>query len=110
DLDLLVVASRRLGTSEKGRMVDALRPISRRERRPPGWRPLEVSVVAQPDVRPWRYPPLLDLQYGEWLGDVELGESVERGPVGSPDLAVVLTMARATGRVLFGSHLSELLD
>jgi hypothetical protein len=24
-------------------------------------------VVAQPQVRPWRYPPSFDLQYGAWL-------------------------------------------
>jgi streptomycin 3"-adenylyltransferase len=28
---------------------------------------VEVTAVAQAQVRPWRYPPGFDLRYGEWL-------------------------------------------
>ena len=29
-------------------------------------RPVELTIVAQPDVTPWRYRPRRDFQYGEW--------------------------------------------
>ncbi len=57
DLDLFVVTDRRLTATEKARIVEGLLPISGRTTRPPAWRPIEVTIVAHPDVRPWRYPP-----------------------------------------------------
>jgi streptomycin 3"-adenylyltransferase len=30
-------------------------------------RPVELKIVVHPEVRPWRYPPLADFLYGEWL-------------------------------------------
>ncbi len=29
-------------------------------------RPVELIVVDQSEVRPWRYPPTADFLYGEW--------------------------------------------
>lgn len=110
DLDLLVVTSRRLIRDEKRGLVDGLMPISGRETRPPDWRPLEVTVVAQDDIRPWRYPPLMDLQYGEWLRDQFLADDVGLLPSVSPDLAVVVTMVRESGRAIEGPPPRELLD
>ena len=43
-----------LTAAEKARVVEGLLPISGRETRPRTWRPLEVTIVAQPEVRPWR--------------------------------------------------------
>ena len=65
DVDVLVVASRRTTRHERRRLVDGLVPISRRGVRRASFRPLEITVVAQPDVRPWRWPPRVDFQYGE---------------------------------------------
>lgn len=36
-------------------------------------------MLALPHVRPWRYPPQLDAQYGEWLTDAELGDQNVEG-------------------------------
>ena len=34
----------------------------------------QVTVVVRSEVRPWRYPPRMDFQYGEWLrSDLEIG-------------------------------------
>lgn len=110
DVDLFVLVTRRRTRGEKLALIAGLRPISRRSLRPAGWRPLEVSVVAQPDVRPWRYPPMLDFQYGEWLDDDELRDAVERGPTETPDLAVLVEMVRTTARPLAGPQASEVLD
>ena len=110
DLDLFVLVRRRLTRVEKRRMISALRPISRRSLRPAGWRPLEVTVVAQPDLQPWRHPARHDLQYGEWLDDDQLQAAVEDGPIENPDLGVVVEMVRSIGRPLIGPPASEVLD
>jgi len=110
DLDFAIVAARRLTAPEKEHLFEAVRPLSRRSRRPGDWRPLEVTVLALPDVRPWRYPPHQDAQYGEWLTDAELSAQVRRGPVASPDLAVLITMLRQTSHVYLGPPAEDVLD
>jgi predicted nucleotidyltransferase len=109
DIDVAVVTARRLTASEKEGLVDAIRPLSRRSLRPPDWRPLEVTVLALPDVRPWRYPPQLDAQYGEWLTDAELSEQARRGPSASPDAAVLITMLREASRSYVGPPAADVL-
>ena len=109
DLDLLVVTDRRLRAEEKARVVEGLLPISGRETRPLAWRPLEVTIVAQPEVRPWRYPPRMELQYGEWLRDaLEAGDVPEPAP--NPDLAPLLAAARANGKPLLGPPAESILS
>lgn len=110
DLDLFVVTDRRLMAAEKARIVEGLLPVSYRKTRPPTWRPIELTIVAQPEVRPWRYPPRVELQFGEWLRDAFLSGAVEPDPAEHPDLAVLITMVRQTGRALIGPPATDLLD
>ncbi|HEX2193739.1 MAG TPA: aminoglycoside adenylyltransferase domain-containing protein, partial [Candidatus Limnocylindria bacterium] len=110
DLDFLVVTDRALTAEQKRALVDRLTPLSARRLRPPGWRPVELTVVVQSDVRPWRYPPRLDFQYGEWLRcDFEAGE-LAPWPATNPDVAMLLTMVRHAARPLVGPPPAELLD
>lgn len=108
DLDLFVLVDRPLTRDEKRSTVEALAPISRQDTRPSSWRPLEVTVVSLLDVNPWRYPPRLDFQYGEWLTRDQL---LTEGLVSSesPDLAVVLAMVWDSGRALEGPEPRHLL-
>lgn len=110
DLDLFVVVDRRLSPGEKRRLIEGLLPISGRETRPPSWRPVELTVVAQAEVRPWRYPPRWELQYGEWLREAFLAGELEPWPSVNPDLAVLIAMVLASGRPLVGPPAAELLD
>ena len=110
DLDLFVVTDRRLEATEKARIVEGLLPISGRTTRPPAWRPIEVTIVAQPEVRPWRYPPRMELQFGEWLRDAFLSGAVEPERAENPDLAVLITMVRQTSRALIGPPATDILD
>jgi predicted nucleotidyltransferase len=110
DLDLFVVTRVGLEPPDRRRIVEALTPISARRLRPTVWRPLEVTVVAQEAVRPWRYPPTMELQFGEWLRDAFDHGDVEAHAVPSPDLAILVSMVRATGRPLLGPPAHELLD
>jgi streptomycin 3"-adenylyltransferase len=77
--------------------------------RPPAWRPVELTVVATPDLVPWRFPPRTDFQYGEWLRDeFERGE-VDPDKPDNPDLALMIEMVRRNGRPLVGPPADELL-
>jgi predicted nucleotidyltransferase len=110
DLDLFVVSDRRLTSEEKARIVEGLLPISGRETRPAGWRPIEVTIVAQPDVRPWRYPARMEFQYGEWLRAGFLAGAIEPEPAEDPDLGVLVTMVRQSSRPLIGPPATDTLD
>ncbi len=109
DIDVLAVSRRSATPEQRRKLVDGLLDISgRRARRKPG-RPVELIIVVQDDVRPWRYPPTCDFLYGEWLRDqYERGEVPRPEP--SPDLAALLTMALAGDTPLFGPPPADLLD
>jgi hypothetical protein len=65
--------------------------------------------VVSSDVRPWRYPPPVEYQYGEWLRDeYEAGRTPEPGT--SPDLAPLIAMALRGKRALAGPPPAELFD
>lgn len=110
DLDLFVVTDRRLTAGEKARLIEGLLPLSGRETRPSTWRPIEMTIVAQPEVRPWRYPPRMELQYGEWLRATFLSGAVEPESAETPDLGVLITMVRQSGRALIGPAATGVLD
>ena len=67
DIDILVVTGRLATLAEKRRLVDGLLAISAPFPPPGPERCVELTMVAQAQVRPWRHPPSFDLQYGEWL-------------------------------------------
>jgi streptomycin 3"-adenylyltransferase len=109
DLDILVVSSRRTTGAERRALIDGLLRLSRSRGDETGKRHLEVTVVARADIQPWHYPPPMELQYGDWWRrDFESGEEPWSSP--NPDLAVLLTAARADGLALFGPPIHELID
>jgi streptomycin 3"-adenylyltransferase len=109
DIDVLVVTRRRTTTAQRRRLVKRLLAVSGRRAPYPEPRPVELTVVAQPEVRPWRYPPRVEMQYGEWLrADFEAGRIPQPGP--SPDLAVLVTMALTADRTVYGPPPGEVLD
>jgi predicted nucleotidyltransferase len=110
DLDLFGVTSRRLEAGTRRAIVHGLLPLSDREQRPTTWRPVELTLVVRHEVRPWRYPPRVDLQYGEWLRPAFLAGNLEPWPPTNPDLAMLVTMVRARAEPLLGPPAGELLD
>jgi hypothetical protein len=105
------VASRREATpAERRTLIDGLLPISGRHARNGPARPLELTIVVQSEVRPWRYPPALDFQYGDWLRrEFERGE-LPPWPTPSPDLAVLITTVLRTSQPLLGPPAVQVLD
>ena len=111
DLDLLVVSRRPTTRTEKERLVHGLLPISGKSTPEGTWRRVELTIVVEQDVKPWRYPPVLDFQYGDWLrGDFEKGEFEPLPTPLRPDLALLITMAVAADAAQFGPPPSVVFD
>lgn len=112
DLDLLVVVRAPLGQRVRP-LLDAL--LARSGRRH-GLRPVELTVVVADRVRPWRYPPPRELQYGEWLrAGLEAFDPAAGGPApwggpDDPDLACLLTQVLLDGVALVGPPAAQVLD
>ncbi|GGV75949.1 aminoglycoside adenylyltransferase family protein [Streptomyces massasporeus] len=106
DVDVLAVVREPTSPEQRRFLVDELLKASGVGE---GLRPVELTVVVQGDVRPWRYPPACEFLYGEWLReDFERGATPAPGP--NPDLAPVLTMALLADAPLLGPRPAELLD
>ncbi|MFD0855964.1 nucleotidyltransferase domain-containing protein, partial [Actinomadura adrarensis] len=86
DLDLLVVLSRHTTEPERRSLVAGLLGISAPYPPVAAARPVELTIVVQSEVRPWRYPPSCEFQYGEWLRD-EFERGMTPAPHPSADLA-----------------------
>jgi streptomycin 3"-adenylyltransferase len=109
DIDVLAVSRRHTTVEERRRIVQRLLEISgRRATRGPA-RPVELTIVVQGDVRPWRYPPHAEFLYGEWLRDeYEAGTVPSPGP--APDLAPLIAMVLLGNRPLLGPPPAQVLD
>jgi predicted nucleotidyltransferase len=111
DLDVLIVSRRATTREEKARLVEGLLAVSGRSNGPPATRPVDLTILIASDVRPWRYPPTFDFQYGEWLrGDFESGNLEPWPTTTNPDVATLVTMVLLVHRPLLGPPPSELLD
>ena len=110
DLDILIISSRRTTDAERRTVIEGLLPISRSRADTTDKRHLEVTVVARPDIQPWHYPPPIELQYGDWWRREFESGAVEPWSSPNPDLAVLLTAARADGVPLFGPPIADLVD
>ncbi|MEU0286495.1 aminoglycoside adenylyltransferase family protein [Streptomyces sp. NPDC006147] len=106
DVDVLAVSRRQLGEEERRRLLDGLLRISGMG---DGVRPVELAVVVQSEVRPWRYPPTCDFLYGEWLRAAYEAGQVPR-PEAMPDLALLLAVTLAGDHPLAGPPPARVLD
>ena len=102
DLDILTVTTRSLDETQRRALVEGILPMS-------GAPPIELTVVVQSQVRPWRYPPMGDFLYGEWLRD-EYGAGFVPAPEPMPGLAVEITVALAGDHPLHGPPPAQVLD
>jgi predicted nucleotidyltransferase len=111
DLDLLVVSKRRTTRAEKQRLVHGLLAASGRRTAQGMWRRIELTTAVQSDVKPWRYPPTMDFQYGDWLRSEFENGNVEPWPTTvNPDLGVLITMVMLANTPLFGPLPAEVFD
>lgn len=106
DIDVLVTSARRMDDRERRALVAGLLEISGSS---VGARPVELTVVVQSEVRPWRFPPTAEFLYGEWLRDqFETGAVPQPEPM--PDLALLISMVLAADHPLAGPPPAQVLD
>ncbi|MGD6748882.1 aminoglycoside adenylyltransferase family protein [Streptomyces sp. BH105] len=109
DVDVFAVTGAATTHGQRARLVRGLLGLSGAGTAHGRERPVELTLVRLTEVRPWRFPPVREFQYGEWLRD-----AYERGQTPSPetdeDLALLVTMVRRRGVALFGPPATELLE
>jgi predicted nucleotidyltransferase len=111
DVDVLVASRRPLTSAEKRELVDRIVPISWKETADGMQRGIELTVVVQTDVKPWRYPPNRDFQYGDWLRlALERGETEALAAKPDPDLASLITQVLVADVALLGPPPAEVFD
>jgi streptomycin 3"-adenylyltransferase len=111
DIDVLAVTATRLTHQQKERMIVHLLAASGPgpDIGPP--RPIELTIVVASEIRPWRYPPAVDFQYGEWWREEFEGGEVDPRPSRTdPDLAVMIAMALLADVPLAGPPASQVFD
>ncbi|HHN8540404.1 DUF4111 domain-containing protein [Citrobacter cronae] len=101
DIDLLVTIREPMDARLRETVMRELLTISA----PPGtserYRALEVTVVVYSLIVPWQFPPVREMQFGEWLRE-EIGAGVFEPALADADLAILLTQARGASVPLFG--------
>ena len=84
------VSKRQTTRDEKQRLVDRLLAISGRSTPDGPLRRVELTIVVESEVNPWRYPPSFDFQYGDWLrSEFESGNVEPWTTTTNPDLAAL---------------------
>ena len=110
DIDVLVLSRRATTLEEKRALIEQLLRISGRGDPTGESRPIELTIVVESAIRPWRYPPRVDFLYGDWMrAEFERGD-LTPWDTPNPDLAPVITMVRSANRVLFGPPPADVLD
>jgi predicted nucleotidyltransferase len=111
DLDVLAVSARETTRAERQKIASGLLAVSGDRSGADALRPIELTIVAASEVRPWRYPPRRDFQYGEWLRErFERGDPDLFHPTIDPDVAILITMVRLGDVTLTGSAAGATFD
>jgi predicted nucleotidyltransferase len=111
DIDVLAVAVRRLTAREKQHLLARFLAISGPDPAHGPPRPIELTVVVESAIKPWRYPPEMDFQYGEWLRErFESGDIKLSGSRVDPDVTVLVKMALLGDAPLAGPQPSQVFD
>ncbi|MFF9081512.1 aminoglycoside adenylyltransferase family protein [Streptomyces rubiginosohelvolus] len=106
DVDVLLVSRKSMDEQERRALLEGLLSISGSGDTA---RSVELTVVVQSEVRPWRYSPTCDFLYGEWLrADYEAGTVPRAEPM--PDLALLISMTLTGDAPLTGPRPAQVLD
>ena len=110
DLDLFVVSERPTTADEKKEIDKELLSISGIYKVSKNLLPIELTIVVKSDINPWKYPPLFDFQYGEWLReDIEKGTAQPLENREMPDLALLITQILLASKTVYVSDVKDLL-
>ncbi|AGB84093.1 nucleotidyltransferase family protein [Serratia sp. FGI94] len=107
DLDLLVTLRAPLDNTQRASLMPALLALSAPPGAADGRRALEVTMLVYAQLVPWRYPPVRELQFGEWQReDIEAG--IYEPAQLDADIAILLTKARHASVALVGDQAARL--
>ncbi|MDH6590429.1 streptomycin 3'-adenylyltransferase [Variovorax sp. TBS-050B] len=106
DMDLLATVAAPLSEAERRALMSGLLQVSAPPGAPGPLRPLELTLLVRAHVVPWRYPPLRELQFGEWLRE-PLQAGIVAPPERDPDIAILLHKARQHSIALTGPAAAE---
>lgn len=109
DIDLLVTVSTPLDATTRAALMSKLLSVSAAPGTDSVRRALEVTIVAQVDVLPWRYPARRQMQFGEWLRD-DIESGIYEPVMTDPDLAILLTKVRQCSLALYGPDAQQFFD
>ena len=109
DIDLLVTVGAPLADPVRRALMMELLDVSAAPGTSTAWRPLEVTVLVRGEVVPWRYAPMRQLQFGEWLRE-DLQRGIVEPAMPDHDLAILLTKARQHSIGLLGPPAERLFD
>lgn len=105
DIDLLFVIRQPLSIESRRQLTSQLLAISAPPGHPQG-RPLEVTLLLASQLDPWRYPPMCEYQFGEWLRpELEAGQLILARS--DPDLVILLATVRQESETLLGPPATE---
>jgi predicted nucleotidyltransferase len=111
DLDVLAISKRRTTREEKQHLVDRLLAISGRKTRHGMWRNVELTILVESEIKPWRYPPRRDFQYGQrFRAAFESGNLLPWPTRTDPDLAVLITMVLLANSPVLGPPPAAVFD
>lgn len=109
DIDLLVTVGTPLNESTRAALMSDLLAVSAFPGTDSKRRALEVTVLTQEDVVPWRYPAKRQMQFGEWLRD-DINARTFEPALMDHDLAILLTKVRRHSVALYGPAAHEFFD
>ena len=111
DLDVFAVSKRRLTRAETQRLVDRLLAISGRSTAQGMWRRVELTIVVESEIKPWRHPPRREFQYGQrFRAAFESGNLSPWPTETDPDLAALITMVLLANSPVLGPPPAEIFD
>jgi predicted nucleotidyltransferase len=111
DLDVLALSKRRTTREEKQGLVDRLLAISGRKTPQGVWRNVELTIVVESEIKPWRYPPRRDFQYGQrFRAAFESGNLSPWPTTTDPDLAALITMVLLANSPVLGPPPAAVID
>jgi predicted nucleotidyltransferase len=106
DIDVLAVSKRATTAAQKRVLIDRLLAMSGRGDPSGTARSIELTIVVESEIRPWRYPPRFDFQYGDWLRSQFQQGELTPWISPNPDLAPLITMVLLGNRALLGGRTS----
>lgn len=110
DLDILTVSNRTLTNDERAAIIERLLAISGVHAMAGPARSIELSIITQPVLAEWVYPPSIELQYGEWKrAEFEKGELPD-WPHPDPDVVLIIETARRAAVPLLGPPITAVLE